>query len=584
MRNLNRKICFFLMVLLIFILLPEVKIKAIDDIQIISSTKITANEAKIWAKRKGATDTFIGLADLYWKYSSSNGNVNPAVAYVQAAVETGYGKFGGVIDESYKNPCGMKTTQGGSNTSPSAHQRFNSWDDGVKAHLDHLALYAGAIGYPRKNTTDPRHFSYILGNAKTVQALSGTWASNINYGNTIMNLYNSLMEVSTGDNSSGEKGVVVIDAGHGGTESGAVSGSRIEKNINLSIALKTESELKTRGYTVKMVRTNDSTVALNDRAKFANDLGADLFISIHQNYFTSSSANGTEIYYTTSKPDSGFPTQSSNKLSKSKEVAKLACNNIASAIGTYNRGIKDGDFTILRNTKMPSILIECGFITNTQDALKISSDNYQNKIAKAIGCAIDGENYTETENSLQINSFVAQIPSPQVTGTKMNLTAQASGTGTLQYKFLLKSEEGNWYLIRDYSSSNTCEWQTDLQGNKILYVDVKDSYGNVARKSMNYEVKPAPKPQIINFITDKKSPQITGTKVNLIVEASGTGTLQYKFLLKSEEGNWYLIRDYASSNTCEWQTGLKGNKVLYVDVKDSYGNIVRKEMSYIVEE
>ena len=104
MRNLNRKICFFLMVLLIFILLPEVKIKAIDDIQIISSTKITANEAKIWAKRKGATDTFIGLADLYWKYSSSNGNVNPAVAYVQAAVETGYGKFGGVIDESYKNP------------------------------------------------------------------------------------------------------------------------------------------------------------------------------------------------------------------------------------------------------------------------------------------------------------------------------------------------------------------------------------------------------------------------------------------------------------------------------------------------
>ena len=583
MRKLNRKICFCLTVLFIFILLPEVRTKAIDDIQIISSTKITVDEAKIWAKTKGATNTFIGLADLYWKYSSTNGNVNPAVAYVQAAVETGYGKFGGVIDESYKNPCGMKTTEGGSNTSPSAHQRFNSWDDGVKAHLDHLALYAGAIGYPRKNTTDPRHFSYVLGNAKTVQALSGTWASNNNYGNTIMNLYNSLMEVSTGNNGSGEKGLVVIDAGHGGTDSGAVSGSRIEKNINLSIALKTESELKTRGYTVKMVRTNDSTITLNDRAKFANDLGADLFISIHQNSFTSSSANGTEVYYTTSEPDSGFPTQSSNKLSKSKEVANLTCNNIASAIGTYNRGIKDGNLTVLRNTKMPSILIECGFITNDQDFLKISSDNYQNKIAQAIGYAVDGKSYANLGNGLQINSFVAQMPSPQVTGTKVNLTAQASGTGTLQYKFLLKSEDGNWYLIRDYASSNTCEWQTSLTGNKILYVDVKDSYGNEVRKAMNYEVKPIPKPQVTSFTADKKSPQVTGTKVNLTAQASGTGTLQYKFLLKSEEGNWHLIRDYASSNTCEWQTGLTGNKILYVDVKDSYGNVVRKEMSYSIK-
>ncbi|SJU02468.1 Uncharacterised protein [Clostridioides difficile] len=62
------------------------------------------------------------------------------------------------MDESYNNPCGMKTSQGGSDTDPNAHQRFNSWDEGVQAHLDHLALYAGAKGYPKEGTYDPRHF------------------------------------------------------------------------------------------------------------------------------------------------------------------------------------------------------------------------------------------------------------------------------------------------------------------------------------------------------------------------------------------------------------------------------------------
>lgn len=77
--------------------------------------------------------------------------------------ETGYGKFGGVLDESYHNPCGMKTSSGGGDYDPNAHQKFNSWDEGVQAHLDHLALYAGADGYPKSDTFDPRHFVTIKG-------------------------------------------------------------------------------------------------------------------------------------------------------------------------------------------------------------------------------------------------------------------------------------------------------------------------------------------------------------------------------------------------------------------------------------
>ena len=185
--------------------------KNIKNINIISDTEVTVQDAKKWAKNNGATETFVNLADLYWKYSKSNGNVNPALAYVQAAHETGFGRFGGVLDESYYNPCGMKNTNAGINddTIKEAHKRFDSWEHGVLAHLDHLALYAGSSGYPKKNieqsyvedgldnesTYDPRHFAYLAGSAKTALDLSGSWAAG-NYGEKLIRFYNELIKVN----------------------------------------------------------------------------------------------------------------------------------------------------------------------------------------------------------------------------------------------------------------------------------------------------------------------------------------------------------------------------------------------------
>ena len=182
-------------------------VQASSDIAIISSTNITASDAKKWAESKGATSTFISLADLYWAYASSCGGVNPAVAYAQAAVETGYGKFGGVLDASYKNPCGLKNSAGGGDYDPSAHKVFSSWDAGVQAQLDHLALYAGASGYPRNNTGDPRHFAYLKGKATTVLGLGGNWAPRSSYGSKVLNLYNE-MEAIAGTTPSSYSPVV----------------------------------------------------------------------------------------------------------------------------------------------------------------------------------------------------------------------------------------------------------------------------------------------------------------------------------------------------------------------------------------
>lgn len=206
---------------MVLVAIPMTNAKAdVFDTKIVSETQITAKQAGEWAKSKGATNTFVELADLYWRYAPSHGNVNPAIAYMQAAKETGYGKFGGVLDDSYHNPCGMKTSVGGADNDPNAHQRFNTWDEGVQAHLDHLALYAGASGYPRSNTYDPRHFVTIKGYAVTVNALGGRWAPSLTYGQEINNMYNELLvayglatKVQTSDSNNASNGTNVTSTG-----------------------------------------------------------------------------------------------------------------------------------------------------------------------------------------------------------------------------------------------------------------------------------------------------------------------------------------------------------------------------------
>ena len=282
------------------------------DYNIVSVSEATVEQAKQWAKNKGASQTFISLADLYFKYWNECGQVNPAIAYVQAAKETNFGKFGGVIDESYKNPCGLKISSGGDNYDPKAHQKFSTWDDGVKAHLDHLALYAGAVGYPKSNTTDPRHFSKIKGKAVTVKALGGNWAPSKTYGDEVNKYYNEL--ISTSDNKSKNmatspiaKKTIVIDPGHNyGGDKGATSTvdghvySEVELNMQVSSCLK--DELEQKGYNVILTRKADEkpevelTESLKDRVIMANNANASLFISIHHNSAEAEEANGIETW------------------------------------------------------------------------------------------------------------------------------------------------------------------------------------------------------------------------------------------------------------------------------------------------
>jgi len=161
------------------------------ETKIINKTTATVDQAKTWAKNNGATDLFISLADIFWKLATAVG-INPVLVYAQSAKETGYGKFKGVLNEGYMNPCGMKTKSGGGDSDPNAHQRFSSWEQGIQAQIDHLALYAGAAGYPKTNTPDPRHFPYLNATATTVEQLGGKWAPAASYGTDIVAMMGKL--------------------------------------------------------------------------------------------------------------------------------------------------------------------------------------------------------------------------------------------------------------------------------------------------------------------------------------------------------------------------------------------------------
>lgn len=163
--------------------------------------------AAAFAASKGAPPEWQRVAPLFWQLAGPVG-VRPEVAFAQACKETGYGRFGRATTLEHRNTCGLKvpdpvalgqTITDGSwkgDADPRAHQSFPTWEIGVLAHLEHLALYAGRPGYPlpyvRRTPTlwhganDPRHFAFLFGTARTVEALSGKWAPASTYGQSIV--------------------------------------------------------------------------------------------------------------------------------------------------------------------------------------------------------------------------------------------------------------------------------------------------------------------------------------------------------------------------------------------------------------
>ncbi len=175
--------------------------------------------------------------------------------------------------------------------------------------------------------------------------------------------------------------VVVIDAGHGGTDPGTNGNGLVEKDVSLDIMLRVYSLLEANpDIKVYATRLTDTYPTNQSRIDMAN-LSADLFVSIHQNAATNNPVpNGTETLY---KPVNGSG-QLTNKI-----AAQFMQTNIINAIGTTDRGIKvRDDLLVLNQAKVTAVLIECGFLTNAEDASRLAQDEVRAKYADAIYTSI----------------------------------------------------------------------------------------------------------------------------------------------------------------------------------------------------
>lgn len=166
---------------------------------------------------------------------------------------------------------------------------------------------------------------------------------------------------------------IVVDPGHGGTDPGAIGNGLYEKDMVLDIGKRLQSKLEAVGANIVMTRSTNTYVTLADRVKAANEIGANAFISIHNNAAASSSASGTETYW-----------NDIHAGQESKELATEIQKELIRQLGTRDRGVKEADYRVIKDTTMVSVLIEVAFITNSSDASKLADPAFRDKSAQAI--------------------------------------------------------------------------------------------------------------------------------------------------------------------------------------------------------
>ena len=236
---------------------------------------------------------------------------------------------------------------------------------------------------------------------------------------TFIIIFTCFLTSANNKTNNKEKFVVVLDAGHGGHDSGNLGSGYKEKEIALNIVLAVGNELKKNSdIEVIYTRTTDTFVTLRGRAKIANDADADLFVSVHCNAHNSS-AHGTETFvlglhanqrnfeiakkenevifleadhekhyegFDPNSPEShiGLTLMQEDYLDQSIKLARLIEDSFKFKRKRNSRGVKQAGFWVLHNTYMPSVLVETGFLTYKQEGAYLNSKNGQSKMASSI--------------------------------------------------------------------------------------------------------------------------------------------------------------------------------------------------------
>ncbi|MCM3164357.1 MULTISPECIES: N-acetylmuramoyl-L-alanine amidase [Bacillaceae] len=213
------------------------------------------------------------------------------------------------------------------------------------------------------------------GDVITVYEFVGDWAkTKIN--NKVCYVHKNYLVIGSteqpGDSLLSGK-VIAVDPGHGDHDPGALGFGLQEKDIVLDVALKLQKLLEAEGAKVVMTRTNNTFIKLADRATIANNAKADIFISLHINSAGSEAAHGTETYW-----------NNNYQSTESKKLAEKIQKRLIEKLGTNNRGVKEANFYVIKNTTMPSVLAELGFISNEAEAAKLKTSQFRENAAEAV--------------------------------------------------------------------------------------------------------------------------------------------------------------------------------------------------------
>jgi N-acetylmuramoyl-L-alanine amidase len=176
--------------------------------------------------------------------------------------------------------------------------------------------------------------------------------------------------------------IIVLDPGHGGHNIGARAKQPFceEKRLCLQTARLVKQYLDQLGYRVLLTRSTDAFIGLPRRVEIARQADCSLFVSIHYNSSRNPTAKGIEIFYCDNEQPKG---------SASKRLASAVLQRILRRVPLHSRGVKKGNFYVIRETDMPAILIEGGFISNPQERALLKSPEFQTKLARGIADGID---------------------------------------------------------------------------------------------------------------------------------------------------------------------------------------------------
>jgi N-acetylmuramoyl-L-alanine amidase len=249
------------------------------------------------------------------------------------------------------------------------HNRFS-----IRIPGDYTALIANAI---RSNSGVIKDISVFLNNSNETEIrITTTKLQGYEYVTDQDNIY-----INIGNPRDIYPNIVVLDPGHGGPANGAQYYGSNEKDFNLAILYEIgkkyfnndPSKLK-----VYYTRQTDMDLTLAERAAYASKMGADLFVSLHMNASTASSAYGTEVYYSenNNQPNAAGLT--------SKTLANIMVNNLCNGVGTLNRGYKSEKYTVVHRNTVPAVLIELGFLSNKNDYAKLSDPAFRDNAVRTI--------------------------------------------------------------------------------------------------------------------------------------------------------------------------------------------------------